>query len=450
MLRISLSRRLALPAILILLMAGAVAWPPARTQAQATFNSGSTGADGAFSPTSSQSIQVPAGGVFNFLTVNIPSGVTITFTRNAANTPVTILASGNVTIAGTISVAGQNVGSSVNNGGLGGPGGFNGGQGGYGFSPYAGVAGEGPGAGTGGGSVNGGSLGSGGGGHAGAGANGGGPTAGQGGATYGSATGIPFIGGSGGGGAILIASSGTITITGRIDANGGGGASFSNGANGGGGSGGLIRLMANTITGTNGFLNVAGGSGGSFGSPAGGNGGVGFIRVEAFDRNSFTPSSSTNPISYGLPGSVTIANAPRLRITSIGGIATPASPLGLPDVTLPAAQSNPVSVMVEATNVPLSTAVQVSVIPSAGTRASFPCGQLTGSDTLSTGTANVTLPAGMSVLVATAIIDTTIAGIGPIFMDGERVTRMEIAASLGGVSQVTYVTASGKRITRSE
>jgi hypothetical protein len=56
----------------------------------------------------------------------------------------------------------------------------------------------------------------------------------------------------------------------------------------------------------------------------------------------------------------------------------------------------------------------------------------------------------MSVLVATAVIDTTIAGVGPIFMDGERVTRMEVAASLGGVSQVTCVTASGRRITLSE
>ena len=198
------------------------------------------------------------------------------------------------------------------------------------------------------------------------------------------------------------------------------------------------------------------GSGGgcSLGGRAGGFGGGGFIRIEAFDRNSFTPSGSTAPISYGLPGAVTVANAPRLRIASIGGIATPASPLGsplgLPDVTLPAAQSNPVSVTVEATNVPLSTTVQVAVIPSAGTRASYPCGQLGGSDTLSAGTANVTLPAGMSVVVATAVIDTTIAGVGPSFMDGERVTRMEVAATLGGVSHITYVTASGKRITRNE
>src|SRR5437870_11080266 len=79
-----------------------------------TFSSGSTGVDGAFSPAASQTIQVPESGVFNFTTINIPAGVTITYTRNSKNTPVTILASGDITIAGTISVAG---GGGLTNGG---------------------------------------------------------------------------------------------------------------------------------------------------------------------------------------------------------------------------------------------------------------------------------------------------------------------------------------------
>ena len=64
-----------------------------------TFNSGSTGADGPFSPTATTTLTLPPSGVFNFTTVNIPSSVTVRFTKNAANTPVTILASGDVTIA---------------------------------------------------------------------------------------------------------------------------------------------------------------------------------------------------------------------------------------------------------------------------------------------------------------------------------------------------------------
>ncbi|MGH9837541.1 MAG: hypothetical protein ACREEM_02020 [Blastocatellia bacterium] len=93
-------------------------------RAQGTFNSGSTGADGPFNPTSSQMVQLPESGVFNFTTVNIPAGVTITFRRNSRNTPVTILASGNVTIAGTIDVSGVDGTSSGIS--IGGPGGFNG------------------------------------------------------------------------------------------------------------------------------------------------------------------------------------------------------------------------------------------------------------------------------------------------------------------------------------
>src|SRR6266850_779576 len=64
--------------------------------AQGSFNSGSTGADGAFNPSSSTTLQVPESGVFNFTTVNIPGPVTVTFTRNSKNTPVTILATGDV------------------------------------------------------------------------------------------------------------------------------------------------------------------------------------------------------------------------------------------------------------------------------------------------------------------------------------------------------------------
>ena len=105
-------------------------------RAQNSFNSGSTGADGAFAPTTSQSIAVPTSGTFNFTTVNIPSGVTITFTRNSTNSPLTILASGDVVIAGNINIDGQTA-TANGAGALGGPGGSSGGAGGYGFDAPA-------------------------------------------------------------------------------------------------------------------------------------------------------------------------------------------------------------------------------------------------------------------------------------------------------------------------
>jgi len=77
---------------------------PSAAHAQ-TFSSGSTGADGPFAPTSDVTLTLPPDGVFNFTTVTIPAGVTVRFTRNTANTPVTLLATGDVTIAGTLPAA---------------------------------------------------------------------------------------------------------------------------------------------------------------------------------------------------------------------------------------------------------------------------------------------------------------------------------------------------------
>src|SRR6185369_2540509 len=95
----------------------------------AAFDSGSTGADGAFNPTANVTVPLPPSGVFNYTTVNIPAGVTVKFQKNTTNTPVVILASGDVTIAGTIDLNGgnaENVSNSAGTGlpGLGGPGGY--------------------------------------------------------------------------------------------------------------------------------------------------------------------------------------------------------------------------------------------------------------------------------------------------------------------------------------
>ena len=106
---------------------------PALAFAQ-TFSSGSTGADGPFAPTSDVTLTLPPDGGFHFTTVTIPAGVTVRFTRNTANTPVTLLATGDVTIAGTLDVSGtaggNQLGSSTNlasNAGLEGPAGSTGG-----------------------------------------------------------------------------------------------------------------------------------------------------------------------------------------------------------------------------------------------------------------------------------------------------------------------------------
>ncbi|MGH7754062.1 MAG: hypothetical protein ACREN5_14745 [Gemmatimonadales bacterium] len=72
--------------------------------------------------------------------------MTVTYTKNAANTPVTMLATSDVTIAGTIRLDGSTGGFGVNSAGAGGPGGFPGGNGAL-ASGGGGSAGQGPGGG---------------------------------------------------------------------------------------------------------------------------------------------------------------------------------------------------------------------------------------------------------------------------------------------------------------
>lgn len=443
-------------------------------QAQGNFQSGSTGADGAFNPTTTQTIAVPESGVFNFTTVTIPSGVTVTFAPNSNNTPLTILASGDVVISGTINVAGK--AANVNGtGGLGGPGGFAGGNGGFGVADlFSGQNGSGPGGGKGGagGST---SIPGGGGGYAtvGSAAPAASPTAI--GSSYGSGLIQPLIGGSGGagggaganslggaggggGGAILIASSTNITLnsTGTIDAGGGlGGNGFSPSAPGGGGSGGAIRLIANTISG-NGNIRVNGGNRGTGGN-GGGIGGLGYIRAEGFTLTSFTPVINQGSIptvaSLGLPNPIVLANAPEIKILSVAGINAPTNPKGtlqaVPDILVPNTQTNPVSVELEGRNLPANTGFTVTVTPSTGTPSS-----VTNLFTQSispgvfTGSVQVELPAGLSVISATAIVDLLLAGIPDMVIDGEKIVKMEIKATYGQDSQISYVTDKGKRIVK--
>src|SRR3990172_6560050 len=328
-----------------------------------TFVSGSTGADGAFNPTTNTELQIPPSGIFNFTTVNIPSGVTVTFKKNAANTPVYILATGDVTIAGTIKVSGGSVSSTTSTSpGAGGPA--------YGNSRLIPLIG-----------------GSGGGGYAGT-------------------SGYLGYGGGGGGGAILVASSGTITSSGAIYADGGNG--YNSQASGG--SGGAIKLIANTISGT-GYISAQAGSSGPCGS------GTGRIRLETFNlKFSFT----TYPVyTYGLPGNVFVANTPTLSIISIGGVNVPSNPTASyanPDIALPNTTTNPITVGLAASNIPVGTTVTVSAMPQYSSATNVTT-TLTGSDASSTATASVSL----STYYASVIMAyTTFTLQSAMFFDGEK------------------------------
>lgn len=437
----------------------------------APFNSGSTGADGAFAPTVDTTLALPPNGTFHFTTVTVPAGVTVTFTPNVTNTPVMILASGDVVISGIINVNGKDGTSSeigsvtagvTTTGGAGGPGGFAGGAGG--LSPLGnGGAALSPGLGLGPGGgfssyscttiyVSSGSF-------AGTGTCGG--------ATYGTSNLLPLVGGSGGGGgsasgansttctngcngggggggggAILIASSGTITFNGRITANGGSGGDGS--YPGGAGSGGGIRLIANTFSGS-GALAATGGSNRLFHA-----GGGGRVRLEANTFSSFTATSNPGA-SYSAPGLVNFSPVPTLSITAVGGVASPASPSGSfssPDITLPSSTTNPVTVNLSASNVPVGTIVKVNVTHRNNSAATYNSTALSGTQASSTATASVSLNTTMpNVLRAeTTFAVQTASNDFPTFAEGEKVEQIRVASVYGRKSEVFLITESGREI----
>ncbi len=438
------------------------------SNANATFVSGSTGGDGLFDlgatppvvPSyvsingTTATVTLPPDGILNLTTMNVPSGWTVTFTKNTANTPVYILAMEDVTIAGTVSVAGSNASGTVAPGD-GGPGGYAGGYGGA--SLMQGGKGQGPGGGGGGPSS---SIWWGGGGGFGTigGTNTYGGTGGAGGPTYGNASLNPLIGGSGGGGsggfnggtgygggggggAMLIAASGNISVPGSMLANGGEGYyKNNNGYLGAPGSGGAIRLIANSIAG-NGVMSAEGGS-----KTKDNYGGSGRIRIEAF-TNSLAPSNP--PYTYGQPGTVFIPNIPSLAITSIAGTNAPSNPTGSyaqPDIMLPSTTTNPVAVTVAANYIPAGTTVTVSVVPQYG-NATEVTTTLSGNDTSSTGSANVDLSTQYSnVITAQATFTMQQA----MYYNGEKIEKVKVAATMGGRSNAVYITESGKEIKAKE
>lgn len=399
----------------------------------AQFDSGSDGSDGAFGPTANVVVDLsqaaigpwdmasPATGngvydpdlwavVFKYTTINIPSTVDVRFENHPSGAPVVWLASGNVTVAGSIVLDGGNGGSETDIPSFAepGPGGFAGGRRAT-NDLLLDSAGFGPGGGNIGNRV----------------ARGGGAgfaTAGESGLNslsnfgtmYGSEALLPLIGGCGGGGggrdtedgsgrggggagggAILIASSGDISVqqTGLIMANGGDGGAIS----GGGGSGGAIRLLANTISGDGRLRAKGGASVASDTTQVDGEGSDGRIRLEG---KNVTLVDSDPDASFALlpeqifPGS----GAPTLIATLIDSQPVPSDPAArISTVDVEIDNENAVTLQIEATNVPEGTTVDVFVIPARGLRtvtSSTPL--VAGKGGLLSATAALTLPPGRS------------------------------------------------------
>jgi hypothetical protein len=154
---------------------------------------------------------------------------------------------------------------------------------------------------------------------------------------------VPLIGGSGGtgnqiyaggagGGAILIASSVSISGSGSIKANGG----STGGANNlwsGAGAGGGIRLVAPSVS-LSGSLNAAAGTP----NPCGGttNAAAGIVRIEAFSIGAINATGNLfTATPYGLY--ISPAGIPAVTVVSVGGNPVAVNPTGnfiIPDVSV--------------------------------------------------------------------------------------------------------------------
>jgi hypothetical protein len=356
----------------------------------AQVNSGSNGSDGAFNPTTNTVINMAdhPTGIYQYTSVNIPSGIIVSFIPNANNSPVTWLVQSNCICNGMIDLTGE-----YNGGGR--PGGYQGGSGGS-----APTSGQGPG-----GGINSSNSYAGNASYANLGSiNIGSTPPGQ---TYGNIFLIPLVGGSGGGGsggssggygggAILIAASGFITISGQVYANGGNPSCA--GCGGGAGSGGAIRLVAISISG-NGDIRTDGGA------SVNGHAGQGRVRFDAY-QNSFSGyisgvfTAGFQPITIPTAG-----QGAQLTVTSVGGVAVSSSPTGqivTPDAVLSAQQSNPIPVVVSCANLPLNTQITVSVKPANGSAVSATGLNNSGTLGSSTATISIVIPRGGGLIYATA------------------------------------------------
>jgi len=338
-------------------------------------------------------------GTWNFTTIHVPAGITVRFNRNAANTPVRWLASGDVTIDGILDLSGQHGINELPPGtpAAGGPGGFDGGRGAIASNSSGspvGAPGQGPGGGAPGTAIQtnpenlrDGRPGS----HVGPDSSYGNAflqplTGGSGGGGGASSDVWPGGNGAGGGGAILIASSRDIILNGIIRANGGD-RIWSNASYGGTGSGGAILLRADRVSGS-GTLHAFGGNA---------NNPNGRIRVEGYVRSLTGPRNPAEIV--GLPAaSGELNNLGSLSIISIDGANVAQPPSGNlqnPDVVF--SDAGPVQIVVRGTGIPNGTPVRLRITTANSAIEATPQNLANG-----TATFTVTVPKGLGTVQASA------------------------------------------------
>jgi hypothetical protein len=137
--------------------------------------------------------------------------------------------------------------------------------------------------------------------------------------------------------------------------------------------------------------------------------------------------------------------------------AIPAGQSASPDVIIPAAQQNPVAIVVGCTNIPLGSEIIVDVKPANGPAVRAVGLNTVGTKASSTATVQVQMPRGGGTIQAKAVSGIQLAANDDPnaehlsiaqtgwTADGERFKAVEVTAGLGTASQLVYLTESGKR-----
>ncbi len=352
----------------------------ASTRLAAAFDCGSTGAYGPINVQADTTLDMPADGVFNCTTITVAPGTTLRFNKNPLNTPVYLLATGDVLINGTLDVSGRSYNGVTN--GVGGPGGFNGG---YGGTALAGYTAGGDGLGPGGGKNQPGWMSAA---HA--------QVSGSNLRVYGNSWLSPLIGGSGGaggdgnpgygggggGGAILVASDTKITVNGTLRAIGGSGVYSYPTWYAGYGSGGAIRLAAPVVGGVGGLDTVT-----TYGSP-------GRIRIDCTDDYSFRALNLSGVSTRGSRMVVFPPVVPRLDIIEAAGQTIPEGAPSPVQIALPAGSATNRTVKVQARNFTNNVPIRLAIIPVNGPSTNYDTTiDITTGNPPSTNL-NVVIPAG--------------------------------------------------------
>ncbi|MBV9084799.1 MAG: hypothetical protein JOZ62_19145 [Acidobacteriaceae bacterium] len=372
--------------------------PGMRASAQ---NGGSTGADGPLNITAPgltyfDPATVPnhhAGDtIFNFTTITIAQGSTLRLDARNLPGPVYWLATGDVNIAGTLDLSGMGGHNATGNRvdrtfSVPGAGGFAGGPGGG--ADVDALPGAGPMGGAAAPPCRGAQF----------------PPQGSSGKFSGSQYLIPLVGGSGGGGncyavlnqpfecgggagggAVLIASSTSISVSGGIDATGGAAQTPAHCATGSpqSGSGGAIRLVAPAID-ISGYVDVNSH-----------NNNAGFIRFETLNLSLHGTNPVQGPSTTAPPSTLAIpATGPSfVKAVTVNGVAMNANPFMFP--TFQIDTSSPVPVVIQAQNAPVGATPMLYVISETGPDQSYTAPALQGSFQSSTSTVNIPYPPGGS------------------------------------------------------